>query len=439
MRQWKQITAGLAVSLMTAGVQAQEFSLESIILESTSSEAVGGSRETANINEFFKIQKTLVFATLRDLGIDINTLPAAVQAKLQRYHTTNFEAFQLFSQGLDAQDAGRFGEAKELFQKAVALDPNFELAGELGVAMPDTNVTGEVQLQAVLTAASQSASSSGKTSVEVDVAGAIAALQAGQNVVIGESTAETSTADTDYTVNEAGSGSQYAELKVVGFGFTRDAGIPISVAATSEWPLEQVVIGADRSLESMGSAGDFLVARGQATDTQLGSLTLADASVVNWGMWQESSSGSFTVATADETFTDLTPEFQYMIGSATTVMPTTGTVSFSPAGGFLTDASGKITVNFVDRNVQLDTLGFTIGTQTFSNLQGSASYAATSGSGFFTGNYDSGNCSGCAAFSPGASSFTGNFLGDQADGLMFSTVLATGAGTASGVHAFTKD
>jgi hypothetical protein len=127
----------------------------------------------------------------------------------------------------------------------------------------------------------------------------------------------------------------------------------------------------------------------------------------------------------------------YAYADATRSMPTTGTAVFSPAGGSLGQASGTVAVNFVTRGVELQNLGFNIGSLAFSGLNGSATYSDRIASGTFGGNYSSGTCTGCTAFTPVSSSFGGSFVGRNADGLVFSTFLLTGGGgSAAGVHVF---
>jgi hypothetical protein len=87
----------------------------------------------------------------------------------------------------------------------------------------------------------------------------------------------------------------------------------------------------------------------------------------------------------------------------------------------------------VTRDVALQSLGFTVDGLVFSGLTGTANYAADVRSGGFSGNYTAGSCTGCAGFSPEASVFGGNFLGQAADGLVLSTILITGNGTSGGV------
>jgi hypothetical protein len=93
--------------------------------------------------------------------------------------------------------------------------------------------------------------------------------------------------------------------------------------------------------------------------------------------------------------------------------------------------------------VQLNNLGFDLSGYTFRNLNSAATdFSSSIASGFFKGNYSSGSCASCPAFAPTSSVFSGNFLGKNASGLMFSTVLATGvnpstgAATAAGLQVF---
>jgi len=435
-----------ALCLVGLSARAERFDLETVILESRSSHAVGGTKRSGEIATFFTAQKEMVYAALADLGISLDSLPADVRKDLERIHTTNFAAFRMFSLGLDAQDQGKFAEAKAFFAKAVELDPNFQLAGELSVVMPNSNVTGTVQLQAALAAAAKSATTSGKVQMEVDLSGAIAALQSGQTVVLGSkpdasaAQSNSNNASAGFTSNPPGSGSNYAARLAVGVGYSvqNTPGVNVAVASTNEWTLDQASSDS-AGLLTLGNAAEFRATRASATSAVAGSLNLADGSTVSWGSWQAGAGGSFSVASKGVAVTSLQPQFQYLIGQATRAMPTSGSATFVPAGGHLSNVSGNIGVDFVGRNVQLNNLGFDLGGASFAALNGSAKYSDTIASGFFKGNFSSGNCvTGCNAFSPTASVFTGNFLGKGTDGLVLSTVLSTGSGTVAGVHAFKR-
>lgn len=448
----KSLVCLVLLAPLSGLAQAERFDLESALIESATAKTLGGSKESGELSTFFSAQKKMLYQTLSDLGISLESLPPDVRRNLERFQTTNFEAFKLFSLGLNAQDEGKFAEAKAFFEKAVELDPNFELAGNLSFAMPNTNASGTVQLQSTLAAAVQTATASGKSGVGVDLSGAIAALQSGQNVVVGikpETTTSSTSAGisttkvgSEFTSNPAGSASNYAERQVVGvsYGIQSSQEAPaVFVASTNEWILEKVETDAE-GLVKVGDANEFQASRGKAGSVKAGSLNLSDGTTVSWGIWQSTPSASASVSTSGTSITSpyLGPEFQYMIGQATREMPSTGTATFNPAGGFLNNVSGSIGVDFVNRNLRIDNLGFKLGELTFANLNGSATYSNSIASGFFKGNYSAGSCSGCTAFSPNASAFTGNFLGKEASGLMFSSILSTGTGTVSGVHAFSR-
>jgi len=431
--------------LFPVAAHAERFDLETALIESSSAKAVGGGKQSGEIATFFTAQKEMVYGALSDLGIPLESLPLDVRKNLERYQTTNFAAFRMFSLGLNAQDQGKFAEAKAFFQKAVELDPNFELASELGVAMPSSNVTESVQLQAVLAAASRAATSSGKVQVEVDLSGAIAALMSGQTVVAGakvDNTGGNLNAQNAYNnaLNTAlpTAAANVLSRKVVGVSYVQaQSTAPLSIASTNEWTRSQVSTDG-AGLVSVGDANTLLATRAAATPQAGGALTLPDGSPVSWGYWQ-TNPGSFTVAANGSLVADLGPQFQYLIGEATPVMPGSGTATYNPAGGPLANVRGSIGVDFANRAVQLNNLGFDIGTLAFRNLNGSATYSNSIASGFFSGNYNNtGTCTGCTAFAPSASVFTGNFLGLGAAGLMFSTVLSTGSGTVSGLHTFQK-
>lgn len=437
-----------ALLIATPAAQAERFSMEGAIVNSIDAKTVGTTRSEGEINDLFVAQKKMVVDILNDLGTPFDSLPKEIRDSISRFHTRNFEAFRAFSSGLNALDAGRYAEAKAFFQKAKELDPNFQLAGELEVSMPQTNIETGLQLQAALREAAKSATSSGKTRVEVDASRAVAALLSGQSVVLGASSNSstdnnpiTNTTGSDYTSNEPGSASQFAGRTVVGVTYSlgADTSSPVQVSSTNEWTVDQVGLS-NNILQSVGDSTEFLATKDGASAAAVGSQLLGDNSTVYWGSWSSApgASAKVTVGGTTTTSPQLGSEFHYMIGQATREMPTSGSATFLPAGGFMSGVSGNIGVNFVTRDVQLNDLGFTLGGLQFSQLNGATTYSSTIGSGFFKGNYTSGLCPACPAFSPTASTFTGNFLGAGADGLMLSNILQTGTSTVGGVHLFTK-
>src|SRR5437870_3126612 len=72
--------------------------------------------------DFFALEKDLVDALIAALKVK---LESGEKAKLRSNPTESFEAFASYSAGLDAKDSGDEARAKELFERALAKDPNY--------------------------------------------------------------------------------------------------------------------------------------------------------------------------------------------------------------------------------------------------------------------------------------------------------------------------
>jgi tetratricopeptide (TPR) repeat protein len=418
---------------------AQTFALEGAVIDSRSAQNLGVVSERGDIAAVFRAQKALTFGILRSAGIPVEQLPPDIRARVERFATTNVEAFRAFSQGLDLKDQGRFAEAREQFRRAAQLDPGFALAAEQQQAMPDVNLTAGVQTRAVLAAAAGAAVDRGKAAFAVDVARATAALAAGATVIALPASSEQARAlagasNADFTTNPPGSGSQFAPNLVVGLSYPNTA--TIQVASSNEYAGGNYRAG-QGVLDAAGTADGFFAQRGGAAVANRGNHTLADGTVAYWGSWLSTpgSTASVTIPAsggnpAVRIEAPVLGQVDYVMADATRQMPSAGTAVFTPVasttGAMFTNPSGSIAVNFVTRDVTLNNLGFGIGNLAFSGLQGSARYDEQIASGFFRGNYSAGSCTGCAAFNPVSSAFGGNFVGRAANGLVFSTILVTG-------------
>ncbi|MBX3636006.1 MAG: hypothetical protein KF683_11590 [Rubrivivax sp.] len=440
MKRRTLLAAWLSLAAL-APAAAQTFTLEGAVLDSRSSQNLGVVSERGDIATLFRAQKAMTFGILRAAGIPLDQLSPEVRARIERFQTTNLEAFRAFSQGLDLKDQGKFAEAREFFRRAAELDPGFALAAEQQQAMPDVNLGAGVQVRAVLAAAAGAAVDRGRSAVAVDVARATAALQAGQTVVTIAAPSERALANAGdgYTANPPGSSTQFLPNLAAGIAYTYTVppAAPISIAIAGEWRADRIRVE-NNALEALGTAGDFQALRGAAAVTAQGSALVGDGSTAYWGRWASTPAASASVSVNNAAITAPTlGNVDWIYADATRVMPSTGTAVFTPtAGPTMSNASGSIAVNFATRGVTLNNLGFTIGSQTFSSLTGSASIDPRIASGAFGGNYTGGACSGCAGFTPLASTFGGHFVGREANGLLFSTILLTGDGTAAGVHLF---
>jgi hypothetical protein len=439
----RRMAAALA-AVAAAPALAQTFAIESAVLDTRDARNLGVTAERGELADIFKAQKAVTFGILRAAGIDLDRLPPEVRARISRFQTTHVDAFRAFSLGLDLKDQGRFAEAKEAFARAAQLDPNFQLAADQQRAMPEVNLGSAVQTRVVIAAAASTAVERGKQGYVVDLSRAVAALQAGQSVSVTtqaaaptQETAQSTTAAHDYTTNPPGSGTQFLPNLVAGLSYTyTTAAGAVSIANANEWTGDKYRTTAD-VLESVGAPGDFQAQRQNATNVAGGNVTLSDGTKAYWGSWLSSPGASaFVTVSGVPVVAPVLGQVDYAHAEATPAMPGVGSAVFKPLGGSLQQVSGSIGVNFVTRDIGLNNLGFSIGAMTFSGLNGSANYSAQSASGAFQGNYSSGSCSGCAAFVPQSSAFGGNFIGKDAAGLIFSTILLTGSSTASGVQVF---
>jgi hypothetical protein len=428
----------MALALSSGATCAQSFTLEGAVIDSRNSKSLGVVTERGDINTLFRAQKSMSFGILRSAGVSLEQLSPEVRARIERFQTTNLDAFRAFSQGLDLKDQGKFAEAKEQFRRAAELDPGFGLAAEQQQAMPDVNVSSGLQLRAVRAAAAGAAVDRGKAVFAVDLARAVAAMAAGQTVVATASTADATRAADDFTTNPPGSGTQLLPSIVAGlsYSYAPAQGNPLSVASVGEWKADKYRTSGS-VLDAVGSGGDFLAQRLAATASPGGSAVLADNSTVYWGSWLSAPGASAAITVAGVALPSL-GRVDYVFGDVPRALPTTGSATFTPTAGMLPGAQGSINVNFGSRDVTLQNLGFAVGNLTFAGLNGTAGYDNRIASGPFSGNFTSGTCTGCVAFAPLASGFGGSFLGSQGHGLLLSTILVTGNGTASGIQLFTR-
>jgi hypothetical protein len=426
---------------------AQGFALEGAVIDSRSGSSLGVISERGDIATLFRAQKSMTFGILRAAGVSLEQLSPEIRARIERFQTTNVEAFRAFSQGLDLKDQGRYAEARESFKRAAELDPGFGLAADQQQSMPEVTVSTSLQMRAVMAAAAGAAVERGKTAYVVDLSRALAALQAGQTVVTVPSAGDASARKDalDYTSNPAGSTSASLPRQVVALSYTvgSDTATPLSTGGSNEWRGSEVLIrsGQLEKIVSTSAGASVPVAdRSAATVAGTGQTTMSDGTVAYWGAWLSTPTASAELNIAGTTVrAPSLGRVDYVFADAPRAMPTAASGTFTPAGGSLAGVSGTIGVDFAARTIALRELGFQIGSQTFAGLNGSSSYSDAVRSGAFSGNYSSGSCTGCIAFDPRSSLFSGNFVGRDANGLVFSTILLTGGGnTASGVHLFTR-
>ncbi len=442
-------TTAAALLALAGPAAAQQFSLESAVVDSRSGAQLGVVSERGDIAALFRAQKALTFGILRSAGISLDQMSPELRARIERLQTTNVDAFRAFAEGLELKDQGRFTEAREQFRRAVELDPGFELAAQQQQAMPDVNFSSAVQLRAVVAQAATTAVERGRAVVAVDLARAAAALQSGLTVVALPAASTTLRANSDDPLRDRNLAANLARTssQVVGLAYTLvDGAISVSTILPNEWRASEVAINASGSLLGVGSASTSVQLRqAGAAATPVGRADLQGGGVAYWGAWLSSPAGSAMLRTGARELRSpaLGERIDWIAADTPVTMPGSGTFEYTPRGGGLLDVTGTLRVESVARRVSFNELGFRIGELSFSGLAGSALFDNRPdrpvASAPFSGNYTAGSCAGCSGFVPGSSVFAGQFVGREAGGIVFSTVMSTGAGgTASGVHLFTR-
>jgi tetratricopeptide (TPR) repeat protein len=95
---------------------------------------------------FFELQKAMVERIL--LALRVRETPETEEI-LKDHHTQSLPAATFFGQGLDAQDAGRWKDARRYYRKALEEDPGFRLAARALHLSPGADAPGLSALRAM--------------------------------------------------------------------------------------------------------------------------------------------------------------------------------------------------------------------------------------------------------------------------------------------------
>jgi tetratricopeptide (TPR) repeat protein len=103
--------------------------VDSVLAATSSAKVLANDEFSRQIKQFYEVEKDLASAILDHLGYG----PARLQSEglldtVRHPQTTNYNAFETFSRGLDAKDRQDYTTARSLFQQSLNYDPNFEAA-----------------------------------------------------------------------------------------------------------------------------------------------------------------------------------------------------------------------------------------------------------------------------------------------------------------------
>lgn len=135
-----------AENLIVGSLESGSLSVKASIASTTKQDVVGAFSVTAEQEEFFVLQKEIVYNILNVLSV---ALTSEEKEKFQGYHTENLQAVIYFGQGLEALDAGLWRDSKVFFKKAVEEDPGFGLARYYLDRCPEATVASITSLSAM--------------------------------------------------------------------------------------------------------------------------------------------------------------------------------------------------------------------------------------------------------------------------------------------------
>ncbi len=114
-----------AENLIVGSLEPGSISVNTTIASTTQSDVVGAFSVTAEQEQFFELEKEIVFNVVKVLGV---TLSPEEKQRMNQYHTQNLQAVLFLGQGLDALDAGKWKDARGFFKMALDEDPGFKIA-----------------------------------------------------------------------------------------------------------------------------------------------------------------------------------------------------------------------------------------------------------------------------------------------------------------------
>jgi len=113
--------------LVTGNLAMGSIRTTTSLISTSMGKVTGSSTVDVEKEKFYELPRLIIenFASIR--GIE---LTPEEQKAIGIPHTKNYEAFNYYGEGLNALDEGKWQEAKDLFEKALKLDPQFGLASE---------------------------------------------------------------------------------------------------------------------------------------------------------------------------------------------------------------------------------------------------------------------------------------------------------------------
>lgn len=169
----KHVTSG-----SLADFEKGSMMIASAVVDADRSTSIGSQEVQGVIKHFYDLEKQIACQIIEDLGKNCDTVPAG----FKKIHTKNLQALVWYSWGLEYFDEESYDDAREMFQKAIEEDPQFDLAASALLATPTSTMASMGTTQMI-----SSASAAGPSSA---VAGtAVAGTSSGTGTAIAATSA----------------------------------------------------------------------------------------------------------------------------------------------------------------------------------------------------------------------------------------------------------
>ena len=138
-----------AENLIVGTMEPRSLHVQANVASTESEDIVGTVAAGAEIEEFYILEKEIVYNILKLLKVEFTP---EEEKKISQYHTKNLQAVVYFGQGLEALDLGEWKKAKAFFNQAVEEDPDFKLASLYREACPASTAPNNSELSAMSSA-----------------------------------------------------------------------------------------------------------------------------------------------------------------------------------------------------------------------------------------------------------------------------------------------
>jgi tetratricopeptide (TPR) repeat protein len=139
----------LRVSKMVGGSLTQtgrELRASAIVTDLSTTRIGQPATDAESIDELFALEKNVVLALFNSLGV---TLTTAERNLIEQRPTRSLAAFLAYSRGLEANDAGRYDDARHFFDDAARIDPSFAPARDRSRAASRVSAGSRVSASSV--------------------------------------------------------------------------------------------------------------------------------------------------------------------------------------------------------------------------------------------------------------------------------------------------